>query len=53
MSDASEAERLALLAKRRKLMEDWSAFALHRIPPASTAFQHRFISQSLMRLVVL
>jgi hypothetical protein len=30
MSDASEAERLALLAKRRKLMEDWSAFALHR-----------------------
>jgi hypothetical protein len=38
MSDASEAERLALLAKRRKLMEDWSAFALHReegLPPAS------------------
>jgi hypothetical protein len=36
MSDASEAERLALLAKRRKLMEDWSAFALHReegLPP--------------------
>ena len=30
MSDASDAERLALLAKRRKLMEDWSAFALHR-----------------------
>jgi hypothetical protein len=24
-----------------------------RIPPPSTAFQHRFISQSLMRLVVL
>jgi hypothetical protein len=24
-----------------------------RIPPPSNAFQHRFISQSLMRLVVL
>ena len=26
---------------------------LFRIPPPSTAFQHRFISQRLMRLVVL
>jgi len=25
----------------------------HGIPPPSTAFQHRFISQSLMRLLVL
>jgi hypothetical protein len=27
MTDISEADRLALLAKCRKLMEDWSAFA--------------------------
>jgi len=30
-----------------------SQSAEKRIPPPSTAFQHRFISQSLMRLVVL
>jgi hypothetical protein len=32
MSDISEAERLALLAKRRKLMEDWSRRSYSRLP---------------------